>query len=143
MYNKQANGCLLEDQMAEQRGSGERFSLLITRESCSHLQHTLSSQTFSLQEISFTEANNDGSLDLAKILFSNNLLISKIPSHLFSFQANQKSINHSLDPLSVDLHKSYFECTDVPQVIFWGTHLYLSYRPENIEMESDSDDKAS
>lgn len=84
MYNKEANGCLLEDQMAKQRGSGERFPLLITCESCSHLQHTLSNQTFSFQEISFTEANNEDSLDLDKMLFSNNLLISKIPSHLVS-----------------------------------------------------------
>lgn len=84
MYNKQANGCLLEDQMAKQRGSGERFPLLITCESCSHLQHTLSNQTLSLQEISVAEANNDESLDLGKMLFSNNLLISKIPSNLFS-----------------------------------------------------------
>lgn len=84
MYNKQANGCLLEDQMAKQRGSGERSPLLITYQSCSHLQQTLSNQTFSLQEISVTEANNDDSLDLHKMLFSNNLLISKSPSHLFS-----------------------------------------------------------
>lgn len=55
-------------------------------------------------------------------------------------------INQSFFGSSVGLHKSYSERADVPQLIFFGgggTHLYLSYRPENIEMESDSDDKAS